>query len=39
MSIDDMRIRSKIGQSVIDLLESIGCLKGLSKSNQLSLFG
>ncbi len=39
MSIDDMRIRSKIGQSVIDLLESIGCLKGMSKSNQLSLFG
>ena len=39
MSIDDMKIRSKIGKSVIELLEKVGCLKGMSQSNQLSLFG
>ena len=39
MSIDDMKIRSKIGKSVIELLEKIGCLKGMSQSNQMSLFG
>ena len=39
MSIDDMKIRSKIGKSVVELLEKVGCLKGMSQSNQLSLFG
>ena len=39
MSIDDMKIRSKIGKSVIEILEKVGCLKGMSQSNQLSLFG
>ena len=39
MSIDDMKIRSKIGKSVVELLEKLGCLKGMSQSNQLSLFG
>ena len=39
MSIDDMKIRSKIGNSVVELLEKVGCLKGMSQSNQLSLFG
>ena len=39
MSIDDMKIRSKIGKSVIELLDKIGCLKGMSQSNQMSLFG
>ena len=39
MSIDDMKIRSKIGKSVVELLEKFGCLKGMSQSNQLSLFG
>ena len=39
MSIDDMRIRSKIGKSVVDLLDKFGCLKGMSQSNQMSLFG
>ncbi len=39
MSIDDMKIRSKIGKSVIDMLEKVGCLKGMSQSNQISLFG
>ena len=39
MSVDDMRIRSKIGSSVIELLDKFGCLKGMPQSNQLSLFG
>ena len=39
MSIDDMQIRSKIGNSVTELLEKVGCLKGMSQSNQISLFG
>ena len=39
MSIDDMKIRSKIGKSVIELLDKVGCLKGMSQSNQMSLFG
>ena len=39
MSIDDMKIRSKIGKSVVELLSKFGCLKGMSESNQISLFG
>ncbi len=38
MSIDDMKIRSKIGKSVIELLTNAGCLKGMTQSNQMSLF-
>ena len=39
MSIDDMKIRSKVGDSVADLLKKFGCLEGMSQSNQISLFG
>ena len=39
MSIDDMKLRSKVGNSVSDLLKKFGCLEGMSQSNQLSLFG
>ena len=39
MSIDDMKIKSKIRDSVAELLKKFGCLKGMSQSNQLSLFG
>ena len=39
MSIDDLRIKSKIGKSVIEMLQNEGCLKGMSQSNQMSLFG
>jgi DNA polymerase-3 subunit alpha (Gram-positive type) len=39
MSIDDLRIKSKVGKSVIELLQKTGCLNGMSQSNQLSLFG
>ena len=38
MSIDDLKIRAKIGNSVTDLLKQFGCLKGMSQSNQMSLF-
>ncbi len=39
MSIDDLKIRSKIGNSVTDVLKKYDCLKGMSQSNQMSLFG
>ena len=39
MSIDDLKIRAKIGTSGADLLKSFGCLEGMSQSNQISLFG
>ena len=39
MSIDDLKIRSKVGNSVTDLLKKYGCLDGMSESNQMSLFG
>ena len=38
MSIDDLRYRAKIGNSVIDLLKRFECLKGMTQSNQMSLF-
>lgn len=39
MSMDDLKIRAKVGKSAIDMLENAGCLKGMSQSNQMSLFG
>ena len=39
MSIDDLKIRSKVCKSVVELLDKAGCLKGMSQSNQMSLFG
>ena len=39
MSIDDLRIRAKIGNSVVDLLKKFKCLDGIPESNQMSLFG
>ncbi len=39
MSIDDLKIRAKIGTSGIEMLKNAGCLKGMSQSNQMSLFG
>ena len=38
MSIDDLQIRSKVGNSVTDLLKKFKCLEGMSQSNQISLF-
>lgn len=39
MSIDDLKIRAKLGESGIELLKKAGCLDGMSQSNQMSLFG
>ena len=39
MSIDEIRQRAKIGDSIIDLLREFGCLDGMPESNQMSLFG
>ncbi len=36
--IDDLQMRAKIGKSVSELLDKFGCLKGMTKSNQMSLF-
>ena len=38
MSIDDLKIRSKVGKSTIEMLTNAGCLDGMSQSNQISLF-
>ena len=38
MSIDDLKVRAKVGKSAIELLRAAGCLEGLNESNQISLF-
>ena len=38
MSIDDLKLRGKVGQSGIEMLKKAGCLEGMSQSNQMSLF-
>jgi DNA polymerase-3 subunit alpha (Gram-positive type) len=38
-SLEDLRGRAKISKSVVEILEKNGALKGMSKTNQLSLFG
>ncbi len=38
ISKEDLRIRAKIGKSTVDKLSSIGILKGLPESSQLSIF-
>ncbi|MCL2859657.1 MAG: PolC-type DNA polymerase III [Oscillospiraceae bacterium] len=38
MSIDDLKVKSGIGKSIIEMLNRFDCLKGLPESNQLSLF-
>ena len=39
MSVEDLRIKAKIGNSVVEMLGKSGCLQGMSLSNQMSLFG
>ena len=39
MSIDEVRIAAKLGDSTIDLLRKFGVLDGMQESNQISLFG
>lgn len=38
ISVDDLKVRAKIGNATLESLERFGCLKGLPKSNQLSFF-
>nr|WP_281063512.1 PolC-type DNA polymerase III [Clostridium algifaecis] len=38
ISKEDMRMRGKVSKSVIEMLDSHGCLKGLPETNQLCLF-
>lgn len=38
LSKEDLRIRSRVSKTVIEILENHGCLKGLPDNNQLSLF-
>ncbi len=38
MSIDELRIRAKIGNSAVDCLKGAGVLDGMQTSNQFSLF-
>ncbi len=38
MCIDELQTRAKVGKSVIELLKKFGCLKGMTQSNQMSLF-
>ncbi|TYQ13037.1 UNVERIFIED_CONTAM: DNA polymerase-3 subunit alpha (Gram-positive type) [Acetivibrio alkalicellulosi] len=38
ISIDDLRVKSKISKAVIEILQNNGCLKDLPESNQISLF-
>ena len=39
MSIEDLKLRSHIGDSVVKVLKEIGCIDGMQESNQMSLFG
>ena len=38
MSIEELKLRAGIGKSTVELLKNAGCLKGMTESNQMSLF-
>lgn len=38
LSIEDLRLRSKISKAVIEILQQHGCLEGLPESSQMSFF-
>ena len=38
LSIDDMKERGKVSQTICDTMKRLGLLKGLPESNQLSMF-
>ena len=39
MSIDDLKIRARVGKVALETLKTAGVLEGMSQSNQMSLFG
>lgn len=39
MSIDEVRLAAKLGDSTVDLLREFGVFEGMQESNQISLFG
>ena len=38
LSVEDLRMRGKAGNTTIELLRSQGALKGMSETNQISMF-
>jgi DNA polymerase-3 subunit alpha (Gram-positive type) len=38
LSVEDFQQKSKVSKSVIELLNALGCFRGMPESNQLSLF-
>ena len=38
MSVEELMIRAGIGKSTAEILKTAGCLKGMTWSNQMSLF-
>jgi len=39
ISIEELQLKSKIGKSTVEMLARFGCFEGMSKTNQISLFG
>ncbi len=38
MSVEDFRNRTKVSKTIVDLLKKLGCLEGLTETDQLTLF-
>ncbi|HIW34585.1 MAG TPA: hypothetical protein IAA29_17560, partial [Candidatus Paenibacillus intestinavium] len=38
LSIEDFQMRTKASKTIIELLTTMGCFRGMPESNQLSLF-
>ncbi|NPV92008.1 MAG: PolC-type DNA polymerase III [Firmicutes bacterium] len=38
-SVEDLRLRTRVSKTVIDIMNQHGCLRGLPETDQLSLFG
>ena len=38
-SVDDLRAQAKVSKSILELLEKTGALRGMSQTNQISMFG
>ena len=37
-SVEELRVKAKVSKTLLELLEKNGALKGMSKTNQLSMF-